>query len=370
MNPKVILAVTNDTFTDQRIHKIAQTLSKNGFEVTITGKKSHQQIVQPSYAIVKRLPVFFKKGFLFYAEFNIRLFIYLLQTPANIITANDLDTLPAVVLAAKIKGRKIMYDSHEYFTESPEIFQRSFVKFFWKTTERLFIRHADAATTVSDSIAYAYKLKYNIDFQVVRNLPLLSVNSSHVDLPSFFNRYKVIIYQGSLNVGRGIENAIMALKYTETDIGLVVAGAGDIENELKMLASNEGVGNRILFPGRIHPSELTFWTKNAFLGFSLEEDLGKNYRFALPNKLFDYIHAEIPVLISDLPEMKAIVNEYGVGKIAMDTSPENLGKMFTHCILNTDLREKWIENCRLAKSTLNWEKESDVLVKLYEKLVL
>ncbi|MFW6226781.1 MAG: glycosyltransferase, partial [Bacteroidota bacterium] len=300
---KIVLAVTNDTFTDQRVHKVAKTLYNSGFQVVVVGKRSKKAIENRDYAKIVRLPVIFKKGFLFYAEFNLRLCFRLLFITADIFSANDLDTLPAIVVAAKIKRSKVVYDSHEYFTQSPEIVNRKIVRTVWQGIERCFINKIDAAITVSSSIAQEYMSLYKIRFFVIRNLPVLNKEIKSRSLPEIFKKYNVIIYQGSLNVGRGLENAIRSMQFMGKHVKMVIIGTGDIDHQLKSLVKSLKLDTEVFFPGRISPDELPVLTRAAVLGFSLEEDLGKNYRYALPNKLFDYIHAEIPVIVSALPEM-------------------------------------------------------------------
>lgn len=304
---------------------------------------------------------------LFYAEYNIRLFLYLLFSRYDIIVANDLDTLPACALAASLKRKLLIYDSHEYFTEVPELVHRPRVKHFWERLERFFIRKVDAAYTVCASIAAIYRKKYEIPFQVVRNLPALNSTSPKqsflLNIPA--NNKKIVLYQGALNIGRGLEKMINAMKFMP-DAVLIIAGDGDLREQLHQLVNDKQLSDRVHFTGRLPLEQLASLTKMAHLGLSLEEDLGLNYRYALPNKLFDYISSEIPVLCSSLPEMKKIVDDYRIGcTISPDSTTEELAKKISEMLNDAVNQPTWKKNLQKAAKELTWEQESKVIETIY-----
>jgi glycosyltransferase involved in cell wall biosynthesis len=173
----------------------------------------------------------------------------------------------------------------------------------------------------------------------------------------------VIIYQGVLNVGRGLENMISAMKHLD-DFQLQIFGGGDIEDRLKQLSRDLGVEARVNFMGRIPFGQLRAYTRQASLGISLEEERGLNYRFALPNKLFDYVQAGIPVLVSGLPEMRRIVEEYGIGQILDDPEPQNLARQIREMMGSDEWRMQWKKNLSKAAAELCWEKEEQKFIDL------
>ena len=178
---------------------------------------------------------------------------------------------------------------------------------------------------------------------------------------------RIIIYQGALNLGRGIELAIQSLEYLENVI-LWIAGAGDIEANLHALVQDLGFSNRVKFLGKVPLHDLSEFTHQADLGISLEEDLGLNYRYALPNKLFDYIQARIPVVVSDLPEMRSVVEKYKIGKILLKRTPETLGRII-NTMINEDIPSgKYASKLELAARELSWQHEEEKLLKLFRKL--
>ena len=151
----------------------------------------------------------FEKGPLFYAEFNFRLFLRLLFSSAEIILSNDLDSLPASYLASKIRRKKLVYDSHEYFTEVPELINRPAIQNTWRRIEKAILPNLKNAYTVCDSIANAYNKQYGTTFQVIRNLPF---RNDRIEIPQDKiiqkEGAKIVLYQGALNLGRGLEYAI------------------------------------------------------------------------------------------------------------------------------------------------------------------
>ncbi len=401
---RILISVTNDLTSDNRVHRVCLTLHGMGFRILLVGRKlpASPPLSGRPYA-TRRMRLFCRKGPLFYAAYNIRLFLFLLFRRFDLLLANDLDTLPANRLAGWLRGKPVIYDSHEYFTEVPELVNRPRVKKIWEWLERRLVPGVAAAYTVSESIAKAYTRTYKIPFAVVRNLPMASPapffpgpqrdtrshSASEEDKESCApcggnvapesipeedrnssgsgDDRKVIVYQGALNLGRGLENAIRAMQYLPEAL-LLLAGCGDRETELKLLASRLKLPN-VRFPGRIAPEELVNWTRQAHLGISLEEDLGLNYRYALPNKLFDYIQARVPVVVSPLPEMSRIVSYYHIGLIAPSADPEVLAATFREALTQGEQRKEWLTNLERAARELTWENEEHKIRGIFEQFL-
>ena len=363
---KVVLAVTNDIVTDNRLHKVAKTLKGNGFNPLIVGRQLKNSLPLTHLPIATcRLKILKDNGPLFYVFYNIQLFFFLLKTKFEVIVANDLDTLPACKLAAKLKNAELVFDSHELFTEVPELVGRDIVKGIWKRMERMFIPGTKYAYTVCQSIADVYKNEYKLDFEVVRNVGRFRFEN---ELPQReANKKKKIIYQGVLNKGRGLELVIEAMRYL-SDCELIIAGSGDIEDELKQLVEKLNLQEKCIFLGKVPYKELWNYTSTADLGFSLEEDLGLNYRYALPNKLFDYVQARIPVLVSDLPEMSALVEQFSIGEVVRERIPEKLAMQILDMLNDEKANQARFINLSIAARELCWEREQDKLIVLYRKV--
>jgi glycosyltransferase involved in cell wall biosynthesis len=359
--------VINDLVTDNRVHKVAGSLQKMGFEPVLVGRLlPESQSLSREYK-THRMKLWFRKGVLFYAEYNLRLFFYLLKSKSDLFVSNDLDTLPANYLASRIKRKPLVYDSHEYFTEVPELIGRPFVKSVWIWLEKLLVPRVDAAYTVCDSIAEAYRDLYKIDFKVVRNLPISIIHPmtrSH----RMNNTSKVILYQGALNMGRGVEAAIRTMQFLD-GAELWLAGDGDLTAQLKQMVDELKLKDKVKFLGRMPLLQLQEITRQADLGISLEEDLGLNYRFALPNKLFDYIQAGVPVLVSNLPEMRRIVDHYQIGAIADTHQRKELAEIMKTALFDEEKRLLWKQNLMTTATELCWENEEEVLRQVYRRFL-
>ncbi len=357
---KITLVVISDLVTDQRVHKIATTLSRNGYQVTVIGREKKDSLALPQGLdyVAKRFQCFFQKGKLFYIEFQIRLFFILLFKNAfDIVHANDLDTLLPAFLASKLKRKKIAYDSHEYFTQTPELIHRPITRKIWENLEKILLPKLKYALTVNDILAHIYSEKYGIHFQAIYNVPF------YQETPILPKYNKILIYQGALNLGRGIELMIDAMQFLP-NWELWIIGNGDIEIDLKEKAKNY---KNIKFLGVIPHKVLRNYTLQATLGLSLEEDLGENYRVATPNKVFDYIQAIVPVIVSDLPGLNSILQTYTVGEILKTRTPEALATL----VMNMTEPSKYYQlqqNCYEAAKFYCWENQEKILVNFYKNI--
>ena len=329
----VTFSVTNCICNDQRVLKMAETVSLLQCEITISGRKRGKCCNTDSVPFrTKRFRMIFRRGFLFYAFFNIRLFFYLLFHKSDLLVSNDLDTLLPNFLVSKLKRIPLVYDSHEYFTGVPEIQNRPFVKWVWKSIEKMIFPHLKNVITVCDSIADQYYMEYGIRPVTIRNC---SRKSDHIQPYSreelgIDKDHLLIILQGTgINIDRGSEELIEAVRHSE-NVSLLIAGSGDVIPDLKVLVSNFSLSDRVKFIPKMSWEDLMRYTKTADAGVSLDKDTNMNYRFILPNKLFDYFSAGIPVIASDLCEVRRIVTENNSGILIPAVTPENIIKCFKY----------------------------------------
>jgi glycosyltransferase involved in cell wall biosynthesis len=362
---KIIISVTNDLVTDQRVHKTALSLIGFGYDVLLVGRILHHSLPISRDYQIKRLKLLFSKGFFFYAEYNIRLFLFLLFKKAFIFLSNDLDTLPANFLASKIRNKKLVYDSHEYFTEVPELINRKGIRKIWGSIERIILPKVRYSYTVCQSIADIYNKKYGVQTKVVRNIPLCNYSyNKGKKLFSDLKNKRIILYQGSLNIGRGIEQVIDAMKYVE-DATFVVIGDGDIKRMIETKIKDCGYDEKIILVGRLAFNEIYAYTKLASIGISVEESLGLNYHYSLPNKLFDYIRAEVPILASKLPEVEKLITKYKIGCFIDNHKPKHIAERINYMLQATGERALWKENLVIASKELCWENEERILQTLF-----
>ncbi len=361
---RVYISVINDLVTDQRIHRVAALLADRDFVVTCIGRRVGRGPELSGHLFhAHRFSMVFNRGPLFYAFFNIRLFCKLLRVSSPVLfIANDLDTLPANYLAGRIRRVKLIYDSHEMFTQVPELIRRKRVQSVWKWIESLLVPRLDHAVTVSYPIAEIYRRLYGTRFRVVRNVPVKREGvAAHSESRGDRER-AVILYQGALNEGRGLELLIETMAYLDHAV-LHIAGGGDIEVDLQQKVKDLKLTDKVVFKGRLSPDKLLPLTCDSDLGVSLEEDLGRNYRYALPNKLFDYIQCRVPVICSSLPEMSKIVRTYGIGVIVSEREPEKVAGMIRY-VLKEHASGAWSDALEKAAGELCWENESGEYLEL------
>ncbi|MCK9447369.1 MAG: glycosyltransferase [Bacteroidales bacterium] len=365
---KAVVSVINDLVTDQRVHKSCLALQKSGYEVVLIGRRLRSSIPmeEREYKCI-RMRLLFERGPFFYAEYNLRLFLKLLFIRATLFFSNDLDTLLANYSAARLRGKKLIYDSHEYFTETPELVHRKNVQRVWKTIEQLIVPRLGAMITVNDSIAELFRWQYGLQVQVVRNIPpqffpQRSSTRNELNIPE---GKKILIMQGAgINVQRGAEELVEAMQYLP-DHYLLLIGGGDVWEQLRKQAVRWGVDDRIQFLPRMPYQQMMDYTRHADLGLSLDKPTNMNYRLSLPNKLFDYIQAGIPVLTSKLPELERIVVKYEIGDFITDHQPDSIANAIQR-MTNNGLLKTWKENVGQAAEILTWENEEKQLLQFIE----
>lgn len=365
---KAIVSVINDLVTDQRVNRNCLALEKAGYSVTLIGrqKKDNLELINRSYQM-HRMRLFFEKGPFFYAEYNIRLFCYLLFHPTDLYFSNDLDTLLPNLILSKINGQKLIFDSHEYFTETPELTDRLVIQKIWKTIERFSIPFVKTLITVNESIANLFKSKYGLDFTIIRNIPS-GVKSNDFktrkDLGLPENK-KIILLQGAgINKDRGSEELVEAMQYVDKNHLLLIIGAGDVIDFLKERTIELKLYDQVQFIPKQALENLINYTRNADLGLSIDKDTNLNYKYSLPNKIFDYIHAGVPILCSRLIEIEKIVNQYQIGDFIENHHPKHIAEKINSILDDNDQLERWKVNTKIAADELNWEQEEQKLISL------
>ncbi|MBN2669227.1 MAG: glycosyltransferase [Bacteroidales bacterium] len=366
-NTKAILSVTNDIETDRRVHKIALALMEMGYEVTIVGRKRpwSNNIDRPYKT--HRFKLIFSKKMWFYAEFNIRLFFYLLFHKADVLVANDLDTLLPNYLISKFKNKPLVYDSHEYFTEVPELIQRPRIRRVWLTIERWIFPKLKHVYTVNQSIAEIYRNLYKVNVKVVRNInPKVGLSfKSEIIEPD----KKLLIMQGAgINIDRGAEELILAMQWVEYAV-LYIIGSGDVFESLKDLVTANQLENKVKILDRMPYQELMQYTQQAYLGFSLDKGSNPNYELSLPNKLFDYIHAGTPIICSNRKEVASLVKKYDIGLIIDYVDSKIIANAINKCISDENTHKSWCSNIVKASKELSWENEKENLFRVYSNII-
>jgi glycosyltransferase involved in cell wall biosynthesis len=369
----VIVSVTNDLVTDNRVNKICSFLVSEGYSLTLVGRELSGSLpLNVRNYKTKRFSLLFTKGPFFYIEFNIRLFIYLLFHKSSLLVSNDLDTLLANYLASKFKSSKLVYDTHEYFTEVPELVENPFKQKIWLSVEKWIFPKLKNVYTVNDSIAEIYSEKYKVPVHVIRNIALnfvSSENKSRKDLGLPQDKFIIIIQGSGINKRRGAEEAVDAMNYVENSL-LLIIGSGDVLDELKSRVEKQQLTEKVLFLPKMPYTEMMQYTMNADLGLAIDHTDILNHKLALPNKFFDYIQAEIPVLATEIVEIEKIIKKYNIGYVLHGgLTAIHLANKINQIRSNYSNQIDELKiNLKKAKSIENWDVELEKLKEIYDNL--
>lgn len=363
--PSLLFAVTTDLNYDQRMQRICSSLANHGYSVLLIGREwPHSQPLTPQSYQQYRLQCIFKKGKLFYLEYNLKLFFFLLRQQAAVWCAIDLDTALPIWLRAKLGGQPFVYDAHELFTEVPEVISRPVVQRLWQLVEGFIVPRATVAYTVGPALAEWFERRYGRPFAVVRNVSRLG----STDLPPTASPHSYILYQGVLNAGRGLEALLDAMP--QVAARLLICGEGDLSAELRARAEQLGLlaSGQVEFRGFVLPAALRVITEQAAVGIMLLENRGLSYYYSLANKFFDYLHAGIPQLVVDFPEYRHLNDRYDVAEV-VELTPDALAAALNRLLRDNPARyQQLAQNCRRARHELNWQREEQTLLALYASL--
>lgn len=383
---RVGMLVNNPCENDSRVLREAGSLAANNFDVTVMavrkeGLPGNEE--KDGFKIMRVIP----RQLTFFPFSPPRLKAILdvknivLNAGFDMVHCNDIDTLYFGHVAKKRLGAPVVYDMHEFWpacdlVDDPYSFARTTANFaaqtFWFSRERIWIHEADEHITVSDELADHMTGHYGIERPtVLYNCP------AKVEAP-FEDRFRqqfpiqydwpIVLYQGAIDEGRALFNLIRSVRALP-GVALVLMGYGPLEDNIQRYIVDRGLDHRMFVKSAVPPSELLSWTASADIGIALTEDTNFNQRLGSPNKLFEYMNAGLPVIVSDLPVLKRIVDGYKIG-LAVD--PDDMGQI-TEAIFRLLNDQAFFSEARengqkLAAEKFNWQVEEKKLVELYERV--
>lgn len=355
----IYFTITNDITYDQRMHRICTTLSENNYAVTLVGRTWPSSIpLDKKKFKQKRIYCFFTKGKLFYIEYNLKLFFFFLFQKMDAVCAIDLDTIVPCLYISRLKKIPRIYDAHELFTGLKEVTSRPVVLKFWNRTERKVVPEYKLGYTVSEGIAEEFKRRYGVNYQTIRNVPVLR------PLQNRKITQKNLIYQGAVNEARGFEQLIPAMQWV--DSRLIICGDGNFMPQLKKLIAKYNVENKVELTGMLSPGELWHYSQKAYIAIAVPENEGLNQYLALPNKFFDYISAGLPQVTVNYPEYQKLNNQFDVAILLEDLTPERIAGAINNLLADDVLYNRLKQNCQKARLELNWEQEEKKLLTFYQ----
>ena len=365
MKKKILLLVGDDPNYDQRMQKICTSLAHNNYDVLLVGiartKNVKPLLVQPFRQ--RRLNVISKTGFFLFTEINVRLFFSLLFTSFDIVCAIDLDTIIPAYFLSILRRKKRVYDAHELFCEMPSIALRPRIHKFWKGVERFFLPHFKNGYTVNNSIAEEYYNMYGLHYKVIMNVAALN-NEDFTDVEK---DKKLLLYQGAVQKGRGIEYLIYAMQNIEAH--MIICGMGNYFEEAKKLTADLRLQSKISFNGYVFPKDLKAITQQACIGLNTVTGEGQSYYLSLSNRTFDYMHANTPQVAMNFPEYAAINKEFEIAVLIDGLTANNVENAINRLLNDEALYNKLQQNCKQAKQKYNWQNEEKKLIAFYDKLI-
>jgi len=385
---KVLMAVCDYFTNDNRVFRAADTLAEKGFDVQLMAyhrddlkeKESLGHGFQlnrlPLKAVVKKPSQF--SNFLKYLDFRHKCKIFADQYQPDVVHCHDYNTLFLGVYCQKKFGSKIVYDNHEYFQDLdylhryPKLIRRYIARY-----ERETIRYwVDNMIVVSQGIAEAYSELTWIKPTVVMNITDWESIAGETPSEAEFEGYKtyleklkkedkeLLLYMGRNFIrGRGMDFTLDLLKHLPEHYFLVIFGCSNDEeiNKLKKIFKQKKVEHRIKAFKYASLGDLYQLRGYFSYGLSMIEPIYFSYNFSLPNKLFEYIMMGLPVIASDIPEQKQIVENYNIGFIADLEQPEvTAGQIIKKNTLQYDGMQR-------AREALNWENEKQKLLNIYQE---
>jgi glycosyltransferase involved in cell wall biosynthesis len=366
----IAMVVYSDLNFDFRVYREALALEQAGHNITIVapdfGTKPEAvwnrfELVRPasdpSQTLRIRYPLFW---------LNARRALNALS--ADVIHAHDLDTLWPATEVARRRGIPVVYDSHEYFIEQSGLVGRPLMRGFWSRLERRLIRNVHRTITVSESIARELRDRYRLEeVTTLRNLPPFrsAVESRKIhQVLDLDPGLKVVLYQGGFLTDNGLAEQIEAVS-TVSGAVMVLIGDGPCEAELMSIVRTRGLEKKIYFIDRVPFSDLHEYTCSADLGLCLIKGSGQSFYHSMPNKLFEYMMAGLPVLASNFPEMQAVVDESKAGRVTSPGDVQAVADTIRDMLADPMVLQKYAAAARLAAEQYCWERERSKLVQLY-----
>ncbi|MFP3898637.1 MAG: glycosyltransferase family 4 protein [Dehalococcoidia bacterium] len=291
--------------------------------------------------------------------------------PAHVYHCHDLNTLHIGYLARRRHGGKLVYDAHELTPELAYVSRPE--RLGWRVMERFLIRRADTVITTGSHRAQYLVTRYGIaPPTVLLNCPPLALAQASDDalrerLGLEDGAVPLVLYQGGFIPGRGLDKLVLAARYVHNGL-LVLMGWGTEEAVLRGVVRREGLEGRVYFTEPVPPDELVRYCMSASAGVVIYRNTGLNNYYATPNKLYEYIHAGLPVVSSDFPALKEIVEGYGLGCTFDPDDPESIAGAINRVLADEQRYNKMKSNALAAARIFNWETESRKLLELYRGL--
>ena len=372
---RVCMVLFGDLRFDFRVFREADALSAAGHEVVLVTSdfggrpppiwdhfELHRIPVDRSKSLRRTYPVFWHRAARLAWE-----------TDADAYHAHDLDALWPAARASARRGARLVYDSHELFVEQSSLVHRAGVRGFWRWLERRLVRRVDRVLTVSAAIADKLQQPYDLEPPpvLVRNLPPfrepVAGNGLRQALGLDGDDEPLVLYQGGFLTDNGLAEQITAMSRVEFG-RLVLLGSGPMEESLRSQVASMGLHDRVHFLPRKPFPQLHPLTCGADLGLCVIKPAGNSFLWSMPNKLFEYLMAGLPVLAGDTPEIRRVIEDTGAGVLVDPEDPDAIAEALRELLTDEPRRLHLGEAAARSAREYCWEREAPRLVEAYAQL--
>jgi glycosyltransferase involved in cell wall biosynthesis len=366
---------------DSRLYKCAKSLLEKGFRVSAvtTGEKGHQtstdqsgeRLDLPGINLKRVLLPQVASGKRRFLSFYLKSFWPTLKTNANCYFASDLYSLPTAYLTARLRHAKLAYDSRELYSSIAALHRRKRTQRFWSYVERKIIPRTDVVFTVNGSLAESISNRYSTRKPTtLLNCPFRQAIQKSDRLRTVLSiphDARILLYQGGLQIGRGIHIMLSVIKKVP-DTVLVLMGSGKLRSEILEIIKREKLDQKVFLLDAVPVTQLLGYTSSADVGLCLIENLGASYYYSLPNKLFEYVVAGVPVVASNFPEITGFVESNKVGLVVDPDKEDDVVGAIEQLLTDAEMHLECVKNCLRAANRYTWENESLKLVRAIENL--
>jgi len=386
--PSVCIHVLIPAQTAGRLKRFAPTLAHAGYRVTVIDVDhgdSRVEVLDQAGVKVRHISLprwtqsyyksFAKIPWLLFKVTRILLGILaVIRTPADIYHADDITALPACYLAARLRRKPLVYESHELPLVDQRTTRQPIIHAVSVWLLRRMLPYCSSIIIVSPPLVEEMQRRYGGPrADVIRSVPKYQVAPTSDRLRQTLGlsaTTRIALYQGYVQPNRGLDLLVRAAKHLAPDTVIVVMGDGPSKAALQELVTQESVGDRIKLLPLVPYAELLSWTASADIGLNvLPPDYSPSIYYCLPNKLFEYLMAGLPVLTSRLPAVVEVLRQYDVGQVVDSLDPVTVAEAINALLADTEARTRMRTNAlAAARDSLNWEIESQRLVQLYARL--
>ncbi|TDI72240.1 MAG: glycosyltransferase [Bacteroidetes bacterium] len=372
-NPDIVFGMTGDLYRNSRAIKQVRALAAQDWSIHVIHLgESTPNIEWPRGITTETLTTKNRRGIRFFREVHKAFLETAGGINARCYHASDLYVLSALAKASRRFDAVYTFDSRELYAHVSSTERKPWTGWFWSLVESQYLPGATAVFTVSERIALHLENEYRIRRPVlVQNVPPKTAvirSTKLADLAGLDPSTPIILHLGLMRPARGCDLLIEAMKHVN-GAHLVFLGSGEEQKNLQEQSRSLGLEAKVSFLDPVEPDSILEYAAGASVGVSLVQDTCLNHRFALPNKLFDYLAAGVPVLASDLPEIRSIVEGYNVGKTVDQRSPDKIADALNQMIHADADRKTWIQNADRLCETFNWESASQRFIKTFRQIL-